>query len=253
MLIQTDGVNALENPYRPKYPWAGQNIEPPVSAAYLDGSKLLWRAALEAEERGTPDASLRDIWLSVSRGELRAWWESIGPDRILLVARHCSTRTAMTSEEQSIVARVFAGEQQKVLASDLAIAASTVSGRFVRALAKLDLVPRAVPVSLVLAAQTFAGMVPVGGARRAAFEHRGTKCLAISVPRPVTRRLSELTPAEQTVAQWIIEGRSRLEVAARRRTSVHTVARQFHAIFSRLGITGRCALIGKALESGCFS
>jgi DNA-binding CsgD family transcriptional regulator len=61
-----------------------------------------------------------------------------------------------------------------------------------------------------------------------------------------------LTPAEREIAQWIIEGCSRFYIAHRRRTSVHTVARQFNAINDALRTTGRYALIRSAVELGCF-
>jgi DNA-binding CsgD family transcriptional regulator len=64
--------------------------------------------------------------------------------------------------------------------------------------------------------------------------------------------MTTLTHAEQDVARWIIEGCSRFEIARRRQTSVHTVARQFHAIFNAQRITGRFALVRSALELHCF-
>jgi DNA-binding NarL/FixJ family response regulator len=65
--------------------------------------------------------------------------------------------------------------------------------------------------------------------------------------------MTTLTHAEQQVAQWLIEGECRTEIARRRATSVHTVARQFSSVFTALRIRGRYALIRCAAEQCCFS
>jgi len=221
--------------------------EPPAS-----DHRDLWRAAVEAEETGSVDCPLEAIWQDHVRGHLRAWWESIGPDRILLVARVAGGASGIGSEDADILARVLSGQQQKVLASDLGIAPSTVSGRYVRALDRLALTPSTVPVPLVLAAQAWVGVGHVAGARSAFFETQGRVCMVISVPRPDMAHMTNLTSAEQEVAAWLIEGCSRFEIARSRRTSVHTVARQFHSIFAVQRVTGRFALIRSAVAFGCF-
>ena len=212
----------------------------------------IWRAAVEAEERATTGCRLDDVWQDHVSGRLRAWWESVGPDRILLVARVAAGQATIGAEDGNILARILCGEQQKLVASELGIAASTVSGRYVRALDKLDLSPSTVPLPIVLAAQAWVGIRPTPTARRGFFESQGRPCMVVSVPRPVTSRMSSLTPAEQDVAKWIIEGCSRFDIARRRKTSVHTVARQFHAIFNTQRGTGRYALVRSAVEHECF-
>jgi DNA-binding NarL/FixJ family response regulator len=212
----------------------------------------LWRAAVEAEERATADCRLDDVWQDHVSGRVRAWWESVGPDRILLVAQVAAGEAAISTDDAAIVARILSGEQQKLVASDLRIAASTVSGRYVRALDRLDLSPTTLPLPIVLAAQAWIGVANAPNARRGFFESQGTACMVVSVPRPATARMSSLTPAEQDVAKWIIEGCSRFDIARRRKTSVHTVARQFHAIFNTQRGTGRFALVRSAVEHECF-
>ena len=61
-----------------------------------------------------------------------------------------------------------------------------------------------------------------------------------------------LTRAEAEVAQALVEGQSRWEIAARRSTSTQTVACQLRGIFSKLQVGGRCALIKQALAAGWF-
>jgi DNA-binding CsgD family transcriptional regulator len=217
------------------------------------GHQAIWRAAVEAEEQGAVDCPLEGVWEDHVKGRLRAWWESVGPDRILLVARVATGSADLGSDDADILARILVGRQQKVVAADLGIAPSTVSGRYVRALDRLELTPSSIPVAVVLAAQAYVGVTGIPRARTAFFEVSGQVCMVISVPRPDTTLMTNLTCAEQEVAAWLIEGCSRFEIARRRRTSVHTVARQFHSIFAVQGVTGRFALIRSGVSLGSFA
>lgn len=224
----------------------------PLGDAPAEDRQAIWQAAIEADETGAVECPLESIWHDHVQGRLHAWWESVGPDRIILVARVTGSGAAVGAEDADILARVFAGHQQKVVASDLGIAPSTVSGRYVRALDRLDLTAGAAPLPLVLAAQAALGVGRVPRARTAFFEAQGRVCMAVSVSRPNTTRMTNLTTAEQEVAAWLVEGCSRFEIARRRETSVHTVARQFHSIFAVQRVTGRFALVRSAVAVGCF-
>jgi DNA-binding CsgD family transcriptional regulator len=52
-----------------------------------------------------------------------------------------------------------------------------------------------------------------------------------------------LSASETAVAQAAVSGKSNLEIAAERGTSVNTVANQLRSIYEKLGISGRLALI----------
>jgi DNA-binding CsgD family transcriptional regulator len=239
---RTSSWNLLAQPRRPHAP-----------EAPAEGRQTLWQAAVEAEEKGSVECPLEGVWDDHVHGRLRAWWESVGPDRIILLARVAGGASNVGSEDAAILARVLSGQQQKLLAADFGIAPSTVSGRYVRAVDKLDLTPSTIPLPLVLAAQARVGVGQIPRARHAFFEAQGSVCMVISVPRPNMARMTNLTSAEQEVAAWLIEGCSRFEIARRRKTSVHTVARQFHSIFAVQRVTGRFALIRSAVASNCFA
>ena len=236
-------------------PWISSEIptlpslpdDPPPS-----GNHPGWRTTFDAADRGAPACSLPEIWQDLVLGRFRPWRESVGPERVLFLAWLDATQPRICPEDLGILARVLSGNPQKVIASDLRTATSTISGRYARALSKLDLSPRRVPLIAVLAAQGSAGIGPIPSARSCFVDHQGCACLVVSVPRPVTARMSGLTQAEQVVAQGIIEGRSRFEIARGRATSVNTVARQVHSTFNALQITGRFALIRRAIELDCF-
>jgi len=57
-------------------------------------------------------------------------------------------------------------------------------------------------------------------------------------PGPMRR----LTDSERTVAAHLLEGRSYREIAAKRGTSVHTVANQARSVYRKLGIHSRWQL-----------
>jgi DNA-binding CsgD family transcriptional regulator len=211
----------------------------------------IWQAAVTAEARGV-ECRLDAIWQDHVGGRLRAWWESVGPDRVLMIARVVASEQGLAADEANLVARILSGDQQKCVAGELGLAPSTVSGRYIRALNKLDLTRNTVPLPLILAAQAGVGIAEIPTARSAVFTIGGQACMVVSVPRAVTSHLVDLTPAEREIAQWIIEGFSRFDIAHQRRTSVHTVARQHNAINDALRSTGRYALIRSAVELGCF-
>src|SRR5271154_6179269 len=156
----------------------------PVGDAPAEGRQAIWQAAIEADETGSIECPLESVWHDHVQGRLHAWWESVGPDRIILVARVTGSGAGVGVEDADILARVFAGQQQKVVASDLGIAPSTVSGRYVRTLDRLDLTTSAAPLPLVLAAQASLGLGMIPRARTAFFEAQGRVCMAVSVPRP---------------------------------------------------------------------
>ena len=213
----------------------------------------LWRTALSAIETSAPQNALADVWEGLVRGRLRPWSETTTRDRIHLIARLNRNQRGLGRGDAEFLRRVLCGEQQKVIASELGIATSTACGRYLRALERLDFANRPVPLPVVLAAQEWAGVAHVPSAKTVIFEHHGQHALIASVPRPVAARLSILTPAQQEIAQCLIEGECRSEIARRRDTSVHTVARQSSSTCTRLRVGGRYALIRCAVELHCFS
>jgi DNA-binding NarL/FixJ family response regulator len=243
-------LSLLDQRYEPPptLPWS----KPPLALL----PDPLWAAAVDADAtRGAPGGP-SSAWDDLVSGRMRIRSANTTPARTYLLARSNEPQERrireLTDSETLILARVLSGEQQKVLACDLSIAPSTVSNRFVRALARIDLSARTASLPLVLLAQAAAGAVRTRHPRSASFKHQGSLCLVLSVPRPAASRMAQLTCAERAVAGMLIEGCSRPEIARRRGASVHTVGRQIHSIFSSLDVTGRYGLIRRAVEIGCF-
>ena len=73
----------------------------------------------------------------------------------------------------------------------------------------------------------------------------GERFAVLTHPVQSAAALEMLTPAERDVVALVVSGCSNAEVAARRRTSAHTVANQMAAIFRKLGVGSRRELLGR--------
>ena len=74
---------------------------------------------------------------------------------------------------------------------------------------------------------------------------------SIVISSAVVSRLPEsLSAAEREVVQAAIAGRSNLEIAAMRGTSVKTIGNQLHAIYRKLGVGSRHELAALLARDG---
>ena len=84
-----------------------------------------------------------------------------------------------------------------------------------------------------------------------AFAHEGRSLWVVSFALPGDARddLASLTPALREVATMVVQGIDTATIAARRRTSVRTVAKQLEQVFARLGVGSRGELVARYAES----
>ncbi|HET6614133.1 MAG TPA: helix-turn-helix transcriptional regulator [Kofleriaceae bacterium] len=68
----------------------------------------------------------------------------------------------------------------------------------------------------------------------------------VSIPRQ-GRPPEGLTAAERAVYELLVRGDSNAEIAAARNSAVRTVANQVRAIYRKLGVRGRSALVRQAV------
>jgi DNA-binding NarL/FixJ family response regulator len=232
--------------------WRAPRIDDGTSAPHVE---TLWRAAARADARSSPLSDLAGVWQDLMDGRLTVSGEGRSSRRRYVLVRTNvdarERRGALSRIETSVLVRVLCGEQQKLVAVELEIACSTASKWYTHALAKLRLAEGPFPLPLVIAAQSWAsGVVSSAGARSASFEHGGDHFTLFCVPNPRLASETRLTHAEQEVAELLIEGGSRWEIASHRCTSTQTVACQLRGIFSKLRLTGRHALIARAVDQG---
>lgn len=67
----------------------------------------------------------------------------------------------------------------------------------------------------------------------------------VSLPVSAGQWQRDLTDAELDIALWILQGESNKRIAARRGTSVRTVANQIAGIYQKLGVTSRAELAAR--------
>jgi DNA-binding NarL/FixJ family response regulator len=234
---------------------AGANPLPGARAGCLppDGLRV---AATDADDRCARPGDASAFWAELTTGRARRYCEWFGPTRSYAVALRTDGASRfgdpLGETEVRVALHVLCGHQQKAIAADLGISHSTASKRYSEALERFELVGRPVPLPLVVAAQAAARVVPTPTARRAVFEHHGCAFVVLSVPRPRVAGAPRLTASERSVALQLVEGRSRHEIAAMRETSVQTVSCQLRAVFAKLRLTGRYAVIRRAGELGWF-
>jgi DNA-binding NarL/FixJ family response regulator len=206
-----------------------------------------------AADAGALPADLPALWQDFMDGRLRVDTAVDSPDRsFVFMKRAEASDKRLTRHEIAVVVRVLCGEQQKVIAPELMMAYSTASKWYTHGLDKLGLAPRAIPLPLILAAQGWAGHAPAIGARRATVRRNGSSMILLSVPKPKIAPIA-LTRAEEEVARRLVEGDSRWEIAHKRTTSAQTVACQLRGVYSKLRVSGRCALVHRGVELGWFA
>jgi len=153
------------------------------------------------------------------------------PDRVL------------TQRERRVLEYAAQGHTSKVMALELGLAASTVSGRLTSAAKKLGVSTRQL---LLLMAVTGVGHA------RDALAHGAPPGLdddapASSRPRlsftwPLTPRTGGLTPAERAIVCLLLEGRSTADITRARGTSPHTVGNQIALLYEKLRVNNRVDL-----------
>lgn len=204
---------------------------------------------------------------AVARGEpvdLRALWEELLAGRLefcdvfssearyfsTLKSRRSSSRQprALAGRGREILERVLLGEAQKSIAFDLNVAQSTIACSANRGLGRLGLScsPASVPPLLVVIVRASR----LGEHHWAIGESMSTEdgliLRAVGIERLDTCLTDPLTPAEHEVARLRLEGNKQDDIAMRRGTSSRTVANQLAAVFMKLGVSGRLALLNHA-------
>jgi DNA-binding NarL/FixJ family response regulator len=231
--------------------------EPLRQASAQVAADPLWDAARRADLASSDTADPADLWAEVVAGRLRPYHDRLDASRSYAILRSVSRSSGiccpLSPAETMVLLRVLCGDQQKVISTELDIAHSTASKRCAQALEKLELTARTIPLPVVVAAQRAAGVVTAAPVRQAFFTYEGCDFVVASIPRPRVHGRPALTVSEQSIAQLLVEGRSRWQIAEIRQTSVQTVSCQLRSIFAKFQSTGRYGLTRRAAELGWFN
>lgn len=187
---------------------------------------------------------LATFWQTLTDGRHRVLSSFTHGQRHYAVA--CSgTFGALSERERLLLQRGFLGQSQKSLANELGVSGTTVSVLIGRSLARIGLERRlcTAPLPVVLGALDHLGVIePPFNTRAGAFEAGGQYVIA-SVPTFDAATLPDLTDAERSVAQLILDGLCQKAIAARRGTSLRTIANQIASLSRKLEVGGRFALL----------
>lgn len=199
-----------------------------------------------------------------------ALWQAIVAGRWSLVAQieHANQRcfvarrngpsepagASLSEREHQIASYASRGHSNKLIANQLGLCSSTVATQLTSAARKLGLASReSLLHAFTVLGRSTSGDVDPGapcgadgelGVRVTHLHHDGHDYaviqLAISPNLPAS-----LTAAEREVATLVVAGLSNAAIAARRHTSVRTVANQLRTIFTKLAIGSRRQLCSR--------
>jgi len=171
---------------------------------------------------------------------------------LILLKRPGSQSSSLSGRNLDVLEEVLLGADQKVVAIERNLAPSTVAACLRHAYDKLGMTCKPSRVSLLVVTLVHAakGRGRMAGGRSCEFDYRGAtfQVLSMAMPDRVFDRL--LPPAEEAVVRMRIQGRSHAEIAARRKTSLRTVANQVATAFQRLGISSRSDLMELLIMPG---
>jgi DNA-binding NarL/FixJ family response regulator len=168
---------------------------------------------------------------------------------------------ALSERERQIVAHASVGHSNKHIAYELGLCSSTVAAQLTSAARKLGVSSREALLHAfaVLGGSAVDRAAPGdhGAAPERGDRHEGTSIVRVARFRQdghdyaviriaiVPKLPPSLTTAETEVATLVIEGLSNAAIAARRTTSVRTVANQLRSIYSKLAVGSRRQLCSR--------
>lgn len=187
------------------------------------------------QARSDPDRALAS-WQALLRGEYSTIDRFESDQRRYVVAfvnePSLVDPRGLTTAEGAVAAWAARGHSEKVIAYELGLAQGTVSALLARAYKKLGIATRAALVARL--------EVPTDVERMKLDD--GAEVLLFSAPAGVPRALEALSEAEREVASAVARGDSNAAIAARRKVSPATIAKQLASACAKLGVSTRVEL-----------
>jgi DNA-binding CsgD family transcriptional regulator len=198
-------------------------------------------------QRLDPGTDLAGLWHRLCDGELfiRDTHCSHGRCYAALEIRTLPVRPSAV--KLRVLERIFQGEGQKAVASDLGVSVASVAGYSLGALTSLACRHRVSrsPILLVMAALAARGS-DAGPVRHEEMRADGTWLVSVEIPGHTFR--DRLSSSEAEVVRLSIEGEDHAGIAQARGTSIRTVANQLASAFGKLKVSGRSALRALAVR-----
>jgi len=223
--------------------------EPPPRL-WLQASTGARALALECDRSRGTEFDLADLWRRLGTCEWRVRDTFATAPRLYAVVENADGERPRSVNDtgMAMIEEVLLGQSSKAIAIDRQVSDSTVAMAIRKRLRLMGLACklRAVPLILAMAARADRGGPPRALLGRIArlTDDPSASGWVISVARPDCRFPAVLSEAENSVLLHVLEGKSYVQIAAARETSLRTVANQLAAVFRKLGVSG----YGQALD-----
>lgn len=212
----------------------------------------LRRAALESNGGPAQPCDPSRLWSALCSGRLRVAELFQLEQRTLVIfesrAPEARARSAIHGRRRDVLERTLRGQSGKSIAVDFHLSASTISIELNKALRSVGLKPRrsGVPMFLVQLCHAASHAASLD-ASLSGFELGARSFVALSISPPDYSPLNQLAKAELEVCRLLLEGCSHAQIARTRGTKLRTTANQISAIFQKLRVSGRMALLAELI------
>ncbi|MET0791399.1 MAG: helix-turn-helix transcriptional regulator [Polyangiaceae bacterium] len=191
-----------------------------------------------------PRCSVLPFWRDLTNGRSHVADGFYTEDQCyLLLAPNARPRRPLPTRRQTILEAVLRGLPQKGIAIHQRLAASTIALHAKLALEALGVTDRPSRAHPLLMRMARSASKPAEARCTSWLVNGGSELSVLSMPRPEGALKSLLPCAEFEVIRGLVQGLSYEDIALRRDISARTVANQISAVFRRLGVSGRNALL----------
>ena len=200
--------------------------------------------ALESDHSVSIEFELGQLWrrLGAREWRVRNTFATARDLHVVVDELPAMTRASANDAGFAMIEQVLLGRSSKAVAIDRHVSDSTVALAIKKRLRLMGLSckVRAMPLILALAARAACGRRQrvVLGRIVALGAESSKRSWVISVAQPEFRFPRRLSAAERAVLLQVLEGKSYVQIAAARATSLRTVANQLAAVFRKLGVSG---------------
>jgi DNA-binding CsgD family transcriptional regulator len=224
-------------------------LEPPGGTT----SEFTAQAPATGDASQPVHAAISALWQRLLTGELVVAETTMTNDAVMLSLRRWATplRLAVPAESSRAFETVVRGQSQKVVAIDLELSASSVSGKLQQVVTGMGLRcnPTRIPLGVALLAHAAERPELIAGYWEGERIQDGPPTYVVMLKRCDAVLAGKLSKSEFDVVRRLLEGCTYRVIARDRVTSVRTIANQASAIFRKVGVSGRFGLLRSVIES----
>jgi len=207
--------------------------------------------ASAADAAGAHPLEVSDLWRELCDGFWKFVDTFITGSRCYAIFAELPSPRPPGPRLSNLLALSISGQSRKALAYEMNRSLSTISGGVQGCLRNLGLEGRHAPALLIMAACDLRRDArAVGDWRVSRISEEGAPYYVVSVSRPDLELPARLSEAETAVVRELVSGLSYAAIAAKRSTSVRTVANQIASAFRKLGVSGRQSMIEQLIARG---